>query len=212
MQIVVVADGVTQKEFQDKPIPEGMMVQFVATVSEASKGAAAYFYLLEEEDLVRDRELIKNLGGPTFVHAVTTTLQDLPRNCIRICGWRGFLIQETIEISTTRENIEQASKILHTLRWSFQEVPDILGLIAPRTTALLVNEAYLIMQATTSRKQQIDSAIKLAANFTSGPFELADKIGVQKIFNLLVHLTALDMRYTPAPFLQKEIFDLGTAS
>lgn len=212
MQIVVVADGVTQKEFQDKLIPEGIVVQFVATVGEASKGAGAYFYLREEEDLVKDREIIKSLGAPTFVHAVSTTLHDLPDNCIRICGWRGFLLQETIEISATRNNIEGASEILNTLHWRYQEVPDILGLIAPRTTALLINEAYLILQNDASQKQQIDSAIKLAANFTSGPFELAEKIGVQKVFNLLVHLAVLDMRYNPAPSLKNEISDLGAAS
>jgi 3-hydroxybutyryl-CoA dehydrogenase len=88
-------------------------------------------------------------------------------------------------------------------------VPDILGMIAPRTTALIINEAYLIVDNDVSQKHQIDTAIKLAASFSSGPFELAEKIGLQKIFNLLEHLTAEDKRYSPAPFLQKEISDLG---
>jgi hypothetical protein len=200
MQIVVIADGITQTEFQDKPIPVGIRVQFVTTIDEAKKEADAYFYLLEEEDLVKDVEQVKELGALVFVHAVSTTLKDLPGNCIRICGWRGFLLQETIEISTTQNNIEAASKILNGLQWPFHQVPDILGLIAPRTTALLINEAYLIVN---------DDA---GHNFTSGPFELAEKIGLEKIFNLLIHLTQADKRYSPAPFLQKEISDLGANS
>ena len=212
MQIAVIADGITQKEFQDKPIPVGVRVQFVTTIGEAKREADAHFYLLEEEDLVKDVEQIKELSAPVFVHAVSTTLKDLPGNCIRICGWRGFLLQEKMEISTGQNNIEAASKVLDGLQWQFQQVPDILGLIAPRTTALLINEAYLIVDNDAGQKQQIDAAIKLAANFTSGPFELAEKIGLQKIFNLLVHLTVADNRYSPAPLLKKEISDLGATS
>lgn len=212
MQIVVIADGITQTEFQDKQIPAGVRVQFVTTIDEAKSDADAYFYLLEENDLVKDIEQIKNTGAPVFVHAVSTTLKDLPGNCIRICGWNGFLLQDTIEICTHESNIEPATKILNVLRWHFQQVPDIVGMIAPRTTALIINEAYLIVNDDPSQKQQIDTAIKLAANFSSGPFELAEKIGLLKIFNLLEHLTAADRRYSPAPFLQKEITDLGASS
>lgn len=212
MQVVVIADGITQNEFQDKPIPVGVRVQFVTTIGEAKKDADAFFYLLEEEDLVKDVEQIKELSALVFVHAVSTTLKDLPGNCIRICGWRGFLLQETIEICGAQDNIEAASKILNTLQWQFHQVPDILGLIAPRTTALLINEAYLIVNEDAWQKKQIDVAIKLATNFTSGPFELAEKIGLEKIFNLLMHLTVADKRYSPAPFLQKEISDLGATS
>lgn len=212
MQVVVIADGITQTEFQDKQIPAGVRVQFVTTIGEAKSGAEAYFYLLEEKDLVKDVEQIKNTGSPVFVHAVSTTLKDLPGNCIRVCGWNGFLLQDTIEICTHQNNIEPARKILNGLQWHFQEVPDIVGLIAPRTTALIINEAYLIVNNDPSQKQQIDTAIKLAANFSSGPFELAEKIGLQKIFNLLEHLTIADKRYSPAPFLQKEITDLGVTS
>lgn len=212
MQIVVIANGITQTEFQDKEIPAGVIVQFVTTIAEAKAGAAGYFYLLEEEDLVRDIEQIAVLPSLVFVHAVSTSLKDLPRNCVRICGWWGFLLQETIEISADEKNIKAASELLLGLGWQFQQVPDILGLVAPRTTALLINEAYLIAGNDGQQKKQIDAAIKLATNFTSGPFELAEKIGLSKIYNLLEHLTVEDKRYSPAPLLKKEISNLGATS
>jgi 3-hydroxybutyryl-CoA dehydrogenase len=212
MQIVVIAGGITQTEFQDKQIPAGVIVQFVTTIAEAKTDSAVYFYLLEEEDFIRDVKQIASLPSLVFVHAVSTTLKNLPANCVRICGWRGFLLQETIEICTGEKNIEAASKILLGLHWGYQQVPDILGLVAPRTTALLINEAYLIAGNDVHQKQQIDTAIKLAANFTTGPFELAEKIGLLKIFNLLEHLTIEDKRYSPAPLLKKEISNLGATS
>jgi 3-hydroxybutyryl-CoA dehydrogenase len=212
MQIVVIAGGITQTEFQDKQIAEGVRAQFVTTISEAKAGADAYFYLLEEEDLVKDMEQIKSLAAPVFVNAVSTTLNDLPSNAIRVCAWNGFLLQQTIEISAAPENIEKAKQVFDQLKWQFRQVPDIVGMIAPRTTALLINEAYLLADDNPANKKEIDVAIKLAANFRNGPFELAEKIGLQKVFTLLKHLAELDARYTPAPFLQKEISDLGATS
>jgi 3-hydroxybutyryl-CoA dehydrogenase len=212
MQVVVIADGITQTEFQDKQIPAGIRVEFVATIDEIIGGADAFFYLLEEETFLEDVEKIEKLGSPVFMHAVSTTLERLPSNAIRICGWRGFLLQETIEICTRPGNIAAASRVLNGLQWRYQPVPDIVGLIAPRTTALLINEAYLIISDEPSQKGEIDSAMKLAANFRSGPFELAEKIGLKKIFNLLTHLAGADARYNPAPLLQKEISDLGSSS
>ena len=211
MQVVVIADGITQTEFQDKQIPAGVRVEFVTTIDELSGGADAFFYLLEEETFVEDAAKIENLRSPVFIHSVSATLKDLPSNAIRICGWRGFLLQDTIEISTRPANVAAATRVLNGLQWHHQQVPDIVGLIAPRTTALLINEAYLMINNDPSQKGEIDAAMKLAANFRSGPFELAEKIGLKKIFNLLTHLAGADVRYSPAPLLQKEISDLGIA-
>jgi hypothetical protein len=212
MQITVVADGITQTEFQDKPIPGGVSIQFVTTIGEISSEADAFFYLLEEDSLLEDTREIEKLVAPVFVNAVATTLESLPANCIRICGWKGFLLQDTLEICTSDRNEEYVRKILNGLQWRFHRVPDIVGMIAPRTTALLINEAYLMINENPGQKNEIDSALKLAANFRSGPFELAEKIGLRKIFNLLTHLTESDKRYSPAPLLQKEISSLAAAS
>src|SRR4051812_26536039 len=111
MRIVVIADGITQKEFQDKEIPAGVSIQFVATIAEVS-AADAVFYLLEEDDLQSDVEKIGALRALVFVNALGRTLGDLPANCARICGWRGFLLQDTIEISTSAPNLEAATRIL----------------------------------------------------------------------------------------------------
>jgi len=209
MQIVVIADGAKQTEFQDKQIQAGVQVYFVSTMAEAKKEADAYFYLLEEEDLQKDMEQIREIEAPVFVNAVSVTLKDLPANSIRICAWSGFLMQHTIEICTAPQNAEKAEVVLKALDWNFQKVPDIVGMIAPRTSAILINEAYLLLDTAANEKQEIDAAIKLATNYTYGPFELAEKIGIKKIYTLLIHLSAIDMRYNPAPSLKNDISDLG---
>ena len=199
MRITVIADGTTQKEFQDKPIPQGVQVYFVTAIEEAQYETDAFFYLRDEEKLINDISKLEGLQKPVFVNAISTTLKDLPSNCIRINAWPGFLLNKIIELTATKENLEAVKKILRALHWEYQAVPDISGMITPRIIAMIVNEAYFALGDEVSSKEDIDIAMKLGTNYPYGPFEWAQKIGVNKIYNLLRQLSQTDNRYVPAP-------------
>lgn len=205
MYITVIADGRTQKEFQDKPIPQGVQVYFVTTIEEARSEADAIFYLEDEEKLINNILKLEGLEKPVFVNAVNTALKDLPQNCIRINAWPGFLQNKTIELTATEENMEAVNKILQGLQWEYQTVPDITGMITPRIIAMIINEAYFALGDNVSSKEEIDTAMKLGTNYPYGPFEWAEKIGVSKVYSLLRQLSQTDKRYVPAPLLEKEI-------
>ena len=83
-------------------------------------------------------------------------------------------------------------------------VKDEPGLIAARTIAMLVNEAYFAFESGVSSKEEIDIAMQLGTNYPYGLFAWADKIGVQNICSLLLVLQQQDSSYTPALLLQKE--------
>ncbi len=53
MHIVVIADGENQKKFQDKEIPEGVLIQFVAELSAAKKDADGYFHLYNYNQVLK---------------------------------------------------------------------------------------------------------------------------------------------------------------
>ncbi len=205
MNITVIADGITQKEFQDKSIPQGVKIYFLTAIDEAHFETDAFFYLTDEEKLITHKLKLEALEKPVFVNAIITTLKDLPSNCIRINAWPGFLLNETIELSATKENLKAANKILLALHWKFQVVPDISGMITPRIIAMIINEAYFALGDRVSSKEQIDVAMKLGTNYPYGPFEWSEKIGVTKIYNLLRQLSQTDKRYSPAPLLENEI-------
>jgi 3-hydroxybutyryl-CoA dehydrogenase len=205
MHIVVIADAVTQKELQDKQIRQGVQVYFVSAIEDANRQTDAFFYLVDEQQLEKDIEKIKKLEAPVFVNAVATTLKSLPSNCIRINGWPGFLLNKTLEVSANETNAEVAGKILKSLGWEYSMVPDIAGFIAPRTIAMIINEAYFALGEEVSTKQEIDTAMRLGTNYPYGPFEWGEKIGLKKIYNLLIQLSQTDKRYIPAPLLEKEI-------
>jgi 3-hydroxybutyryl-CoA dehydrogenase len=205
MHLTVIADGITQKEFQDKPIPQGITIYFLTAIDEAHFETDAFFYLDDEEKLITHKLKLEALEKPVFVNAVITTLKDLPSNCIRLNAWPGFLLNQIIELSARKENMEEAEKILQALHWQFQAVPDIAGMITPRIIATIINEAYFALGDQVSSKEEIDVAMKLGTNYPYGPFEWSQKIGLIKIYNLLLQLSQTDKRYSPAPLLENEI-------
>ena len=205
MHVTVIGTEVAQKEFQDKQIPHGVQVYFVNTVEEVELDMHALFYLNDEAELKKDIPKLERIKAPLFINAVSATLQNLPLNSTRVNAWPGFLLNKQIEISTSAENLPAAENILKGLHWQYLTVPDIEGMIAPRTIAMIINEAYFALGEEVSNKEQIDIAMRLGTNYPHGPFEWAEKIGLQKIYDLLKQLSLSDNRYIPAPFLTKEI-------
>lgn len=203
MQIVVIAEGLKQNEFHDKGIAEGIQVQLVTSIEDAHP-ADAYFYLLEEETIEANKQVIESLGKIVFVNAVTTTLNSLPANVVRLNAWPGFLLSKSLEVASTTNNMQQATLVLDGLKWSYNMVPDIAGMITPRTIAMIVNEAYFALGDEVSSKEEIDIAMKLGTGYPFGPFEWSQKIGLNKIHSLLTSLAATDKRYEPAPLLTQE--------
>lgn len=84
-------------------------------------------------------------------------------------------------------------------------VADIAGMVAARSIAMIINEAYFGLQDEISTPEQIDTAMKLGTNYPYGPFEWATKIGLNKIYNLLTELSKTDTRYLPCDAIAKKL-------
>jgi len=204
MQIVVIAGGLTQNEMNDKGTAEGVQLTFVTTIEDASKDADAYFYLLDEHTVSENYKAIEGLSNLVFANAVITTLSQLPSNAVRINGWPGFIMAKSLEVVASDTNKDATAKVLESLGWSFNLVPDLPGMITPRTISMIVNEAYFALGEQVSSKEEIDIAMKLGTGYPFGPFEWSKQIGLEKILSLLQALAATDARYQPARLLISE--------
>ena len=205
MHIVVIAEGHTQNELNEKGFNEGMEIQFVTNIDDAHKEADVIFYLADEKTLTQKTVDFSNFKCPVFVNAVVTTLKDLPSNCIRINAWSGFLLKPQLEICAGEVVQQKAEEILNQIGWKFLWTPDVQGLITPRTIAMIVNEAYFALEDEVSSKEEIDTAMKLGTNYPHGPFEWSEIIGLEKINHLLKTLAETDNRYIPSELLTTEI-------
>lgn len=147
---------------------------------------------------------LKEIHKPVFLNAVIDTIKEMgtAQNIVRINGWSGFIQRKTWEVagSVTAE----VKHILERAGKQCIEVADEPGLVAARSIAMIINEAYFALGEEVSTKEAIDTAMKLGTNYPSGPFEWADKIGLKKVYGLLLALVTSGKRYTPAPLLVKE--------
>ncbi len=212
MNIIVVADGLTQNQFNDKALAEGVQVRFHTSLENMAGEADAYFYLLGEETLEKNKEILANLGKPVFVHAIITTLDKLPKNVVRINGWPGFLNASSLEIAAADQNKTMIAEVLNAMGWDYNFVPDLVGMITPRTIAMIVNEAYFALEEKVSTKHEVDTAMKLGTGYPYGPFEWSEKIGLNNIYQLLENLLQHDSRYQPSALLTKETHSRATHS
>ena len=81
-------------------------------------------------------------------------------------------------------------------------VPDLPGLVVPRTLAMLVNEAAFAVEAGVATPEAIDLAMRLGTGYPLGPLAWGDLIGPARVVGLLhVLREAFGERHRAAPWL-----------
>lgn len=86
-------------------------------------------------------------------------------------------------------------------------LPPDAAAIAERIEATLVNEAGWLLAEGGVSATDIDTAMRLGLNFPRGPFEAAERIGKERVAEVLAGLEARTQfkgRYTPCPWLAQE--------
>jgi 3-hydroxybutyryl-CoA dehydrogenase len=128
-----------------------------------------------------------------------------PVHFIRFNGWPGFLQRPLLEASAGDMGIRSRATIIATaLGKQISWVDNIPGFLSPRVLATIINEAYLSLEEEVSTKKEIDTAMKLGTNYPYGPFEWAERIGIDRIYELLKEMAVKDKHYNPAALLKKE--------
>ena len=118
-----------------------------------------------------------------------------------------FLERDILEISLFRnEMLSDTGILMEKLKTDFRIVKDQTALVSPRVIAMIINEAFMTAEDGTASREDIDTAMKLGTNYPLGPFEWAEKIGIQCVFNLLsaLYKETGDVRYLPSELLANE--------
>jgi 3-hydroxybutyryl-CoA dehydrogenase len=165
------------------------------------KNVDAYFNLL---DNAFDQNYSK-LTKPVFINSVEKTLVQIQKNenSIRFNCWQGFVEKPMWEIAGNAN--EAIATILKAIGKTFMAVEDIAGFVSARVIAMIINEAYFALEDEVSTKAEIDIAMKLGTNYPYGPFEWAEKIGLENVYKLLETMAMEDDKYTPAVAMKNEL-------
>ncbi|MEX0635655.1 MAG: 3-hydroxyacyl-CoA dehydrogenase family protein, partial [Ferruginibacter sp.] len=139
------------------------------------------------------------LQQPVFINSVANTHLSAD-NIIRFNGWNGFIEKDIWEMAGIIN--DTAASVLKQLDKTAIVTQNIPGFISARTIAMIVNEAFFVWGDDISSKAAIDIAMKLGTNYPLGPFEWAEKIGHNQLYDLLKTLAISDPRYECAPALK----------
>ncbi len=199
MKIVVAASDEQWKELTGlRTQTEWQRVKAASAFNEYKNADA--FFSLHNNDILAEFESLKK---PILINSVVQTLADLvaPVNVYRINGWPGFLERDIWEIAGNDDTLT----IFEKLQWKYISVADEPGLVSARIVSMIINEAYFALGENVSTKDEIDIAMKLGTNYPYGPFEWCEKIGLQKVSDLLQKLSETDKRYSIAPAIKNEL-------
>ena len=139
-----------------------------------------------------------------MVNAVTKTIAEIGQPFIRINGWPGMLERAVHELVVPDAAVAaRVAQLYEKAGCSFRRAPDIPGMITARILAVLINEAWYTWQDGVSSKEEIDTAMRLGTNYPLGPFEWGERIGLDRVVELLEVMSRSDPRYIPAESLKK---------
>lgn len=196
MQVVVFTDEILKAELLNsiETVDEGIVWVENLSQLEQYKNADAIVDLLYNES--HRLQLESLLPALIVINSVEQNLQETNLSFVRINGWKTFLQPSITEASTIKEeNKTKAQEVFSFFQKKLEWVPDEIGFITPRVVSMIINEAFIALKEGVSTKGEIDTAMKLGTNYPYGPFEWAEKIGVEKIKSLLDKLSMQEKRY-----------------
>jgi 3-hydroxybutyryl-CoA dehydrogenase len=198
MQLVVLTNQSLKEELlanADLTIQDITWLDDISQLSQ-HKHVDAFIDLLFVKDHISILESM--LPKTIIINSVIDTIAETNESFVRINAWPGFLQSTTIEASALqKERKSEAENIFSLFNREMEWLPDQPGFVTPRVISMIINEAFISLREGVSTKEDIDTAMRLGTNYPYGPFEWADKIGIQNIISLLQKLSKHHARYTP---------------
>ena len=206
MQVIVCCNERQKEELLSVGPQQESGVFYIADINDIARstGGGVILDLLFVHDEKRI-SLLKQSGHTVIINSVVHTVEEIDPCFVRINAWPTFLSSALTEAACLHNEIkERATLALQRLNRQTEWLPDEPGFITPRVTCMIINEAYFALSEGVSTKEEMDLATKLGTAYPYGPFAWAEKIGLDKIVDLLSRLGRTESRYIPSELLLQE--------
>ena len=117
------------------------------------------------------------------------------------------MIEVVRSLYTTDEVYDKVSKFITMLGKVLVPVQESPGLISIRLFVTMVNEACEILMEGVGTKADIDTTMRIGLGLSLGPFELADKVGLDKVERWMDNLYGEfgDIKYKASPIIKRHV-------
>lgn len=218
MKVLLIANKAQEVEFFEKFSSNN----FVTICTQKTNELESFDIIIDalcDENPENITEYSKLSGTLVFVASLKVTLAKMlyinkikQVNCtlVGFNAFPTFINKPSWEVCAYNvENKVLINNILQKLNVLPNWVNDSVGMVSVRIIAQIINEAFYTVQEGTANKTDIDTAMKLGVNYPYGPFEWANKIGIDNIYKILqlLYKDTNNERFKVCSLLQKTYFN-----
>ena len=207
MQVVILCSNAQKSELMNNTAELAADIIWIDEPAQMTEFTSAGCFIDLLFDNTPGRVSLLSALAPSLVvvSSVAETCAQLGGSLIRINGWNTFLSSSLVEAACLDESHKAGVEAAFSLfQKNIEWVDDIPGFITPRIVSAIINEAYFALEDGVSTKAEIDVAMKLGTAYPYGPFEWAQRIGLNNIVTMLQQLAAEQPRYAPCSLLVTE--------
>ncbi|NMB38257.1 MAG: 3-hydroxyacyl-CoA dehydrogenase family protein [Firmicutes bacterium] len=116
------------------------------------------------------------------------------------------VVELSFSSDTSKDAINTTKEFINNLGKKPILVQESPGLVNPRTLVTLINEAAYLLDEGVSSAEAIEMIIIGSWSMQQGPFEMADRMGIDIILNWMEQLQQVyGDRYMPAPIIRRYV-------
>ncbi len=179
-----------------RPVNRGMKI----------KERKEIFQQIEE---VVDRNCIIATNSATVVITELSSELQYRDRCVSIHFFisspEARIIEVVKGLYTSDESYAKVLKFVKQINRAMVPVDESAGLVSVRIFVVLLNEACEILMEGVASIEHIDLTMRIGFGMRLGPFEVADKMGLDKIVRWMENIYSEfgDVRYKPSPMIKK---------
>jgi 3-hydroxybutyryl-CoA dehydrogenase len=167
--------------------------------------------IFREIEKVVDQNTIIATNSTTLVITELSSELDHPERCVSLHFISPAADVPILEVArslhTSDEAYKKVCKFAKLLGKRIIPVIESPGIISTRLIAPMINEACEVLMEGVADMEDIDTTMKVGYGFPYGPFEMADKIGIDVVVRWLDNLYREfgDIKYKASPMLKKRV-------
>ncbi len=165
--------------------------------------------IFQQIEAVVDRNCIIATNSATVVITELSSELQYRDRCVSIHFFisspEARIIEVVKGLYTSDESYAKVLKFVKQINRAMVPVDESAGLVSVRIFVVLLNEACEILMEGVASIEHIDLTMRIGFGMRLGPFEVADKMGLDKIVRWMENIYSEfgDVRYKPSPMIKK---------